>query len=262
MRESIQDFVRVNRWVRNAIIIAGLLLGFLVFGVCRGFLFAALFFGGLFIISIIIHSIWAACEIRRLRKGLAESEQDRQAKEEQIRKLGNIVERVKSEASDIREGTALQRMIELMFILIREVDSAKEFKRIEQAVGKNMFRVTRLVWRPDRKAVEARVVFGKEPPFVQGQEVDYYMASVRLCRGTVVRLDDHSATVELDAQPLPADAFEDLEMLTTMDVAEAYVALPVLEGLKGYTVEELDGIEARLKNAYQLLISLLEGGVG
>jgi len=260
MRESIQDFIRVNWWVVIVITAVGLVLNFMVFGERRGLIYAVLFFVGLFVACVFAYSIWAAREVPRLRKGLAESEQDRKARGERISQLERVVERVRSGAGDIRQGTGLQRMIGLMHLLISEIDSATQYKRIEQVLGKRMFPVTQLTWRSDRNVIEACVVFGTEPPFVEGQEVDYFMASVRVGSASVVRLDGHSATVQLDGKPLPPEVFDQLETLTTIDVAETYVALPVLEGLKGYTAEELVAMRHRLEDAYQLLISLLEGG--
>jgi len=151
-------------------------------------------------------------------------------------------------------------MIELMLRLMSEIDIAIEYKRIEQAVGKSMFPVTQLARSRDRTVVEARVVFGTEAPFVQGQVVEYYMASVRMCTGTVVRLDGHSATVEFARDHLPGWLVDDLETMAEMEVGEAFVALPMLRGLEGYAVEELMAIKGHLENTYQLLISLLEGG--
>lgn len=260
MREFIQDFIRVNWWVVIVITAVGLVLNFMVFGERRGLIYAVLFFVGLFVACVFAYCIWAAREVPRLRKGVSECEQERMAMEERISQLEQVVERVRSGAGDIRQGTGLQHMIGLMHVLMSEIDSAIEYKRIEQALGKRMFPVTQLTWRSDRNVIEARVVFGTEPPFVEGQEVDYFMASARVGSASVVRLDGHSATVQLDGKPLPADVFHQLETMTTIDVAETYVALPVLEALKGYTARELVAIRERLEDTYQLLISLLEGG--
>jgi hypothetical protein len=264
MRESIQDIVRVSGpWVGAVVVAIGLALELANFGLWPGLLYAALSLLAVLFVSLLAYSIWAARQIPRLRKDLSKSEEDRKAKEDRFSNLENVVQQLTIGAADIRQGTGLQRMLWLTDRLMKEIDIGIQYKRIEQAVGKCRFRVTQLAWDSAGKIIEAHVVFGAEPPFVGGQLVDFHMTSLKIiCSGTVVRLDDHSATVHLDGQPLPAEIFDRLKTLITIDVDEAYVALPVLMGLEGYTIAQLDAIKAQLEETHQFLLSLLEGGLG
>jgi len=261
MRESIQDLVRVTGpWVGGFLVVIGLALELANFGLWPGLLYAGLSLLGVLFVCLLAYSVWAARQVRDLRTSLGRSEQDRTTVRERLDSLERVLEQVASGTSEVGRGVGVQRMIDLMLMLLREVDAAIEFKKVERALGRSTFPVTQLEWDRDREVVKAHVVYTTEPPFVQGQSVDYHMSSQATCRGTVMELDHHSATVELSADDLPSSLLVDLKTLSPLPVPDAYVTLPVLPGLRVYDLEQLIEIRPHLQGVYDFLVALLEGG--